>query len=203
MVDMELTERPKGCCGAVHNTLQWYEIIHWVLFLLGVEMAVSISILYWSLFYDPSQPTKLLTHINVVVHMVNGIVAMCDLWISRTPVRIYHVFYLMAVGFIYVSFTGIYYAAGGGNDYNNGTYIYPQLDYGNHPATSSALSVGSALVYIPLIHLIFYCNYLLREGLLYLVYKCNMKRNYTVMNPPLETESNGSSNDEEPLVGIV
>lgn len=196
-LNIELTSKPKGCCGVIHNSLQWYECVQWALFLLSAELAVSISLLYWPLFYDPSKPKDLLTHLNVVLHLVNGVVAVLDMWISRMPVRIYHMLYLMLLSFAYVAFTGVYYAAGGGNDYDNGTYIYPQLNYKDSPETASALSVGGSLVCIPLIHMFFYINYLLREGILYLMFYC--KRRYRNTNEDYVPVMN----NDESLPGIV
>ena len=180
-MQLELTSRPIGCCGVTHNSLQWYEIVEWVLFTLGAELAVAITLLYWPLFRHQE---NLFRYSNIVMHLVNGLAALLDMWVSRIPIRIYHVIYLMLLSFTYTAFSGIYFAAGGGNGHNE-TYIYPQLDYGGSPGPASALAVGAALVYTPLIHLFFYCNYLCREGVLYYFRRCkarwNQRKRYSVM----------------------
>ena len=168
----QLLQKPSGCCGVKNDRISWYEKVHWVLFFLGTEMAVIISLLFWALFYDPQSKAELLGHFNVVLHLVNGVVAFVDLWVSGVPVRLYHVVYVIIVGSIYAIFTGFYYAAGGGNEFSNGTYIYPQLDYGKMPGEASALVLITVLIVGPVVHLFFYINYVLREGLLYLVKMC-------------------------------
>lgn len=200
-MECELSPRPTGCCGKAHNSLQWYEIVNWFLFIVGAELAVSITFLYWPLFYNVEK-AGLFSYLNIVVHLLNGVAALLDLWISRIPVRIYHFIYLMIISITYTSFSGVYFATGG-TDGHNHTYIYPQLDYGGSPGQASALAVGGALVYIPFIHLFFYCNYLCREGLLYCIRYCKIKmdqrKGYTVM---IE-DSITSSGDREENANVV
>ena len=186
-----LPSKPAGCCFP-HNSLQWYEYIQWVLFILGVELAVCITGLYWPLFSPIVKPSVLFEYSNFAAHLINGIVGLVEVWVTRLPVRIYHFIYLLFLCSVYLVFTGVYFAAGGGNPFDNGTYIYPQLDYGTDPGSSAALALSAALVYVPFIHLFFYFNYLMREGLLYLLCKYRNSRslNYQVFNDSDETERN-------------
>ena len=156
-----MTSKPTGCCK--YNSLQWYEIIHWVLYTVGGEAAIVISILFWALL------RSLFNYYSFMSHLVNALIAVLDIWVTRLPIRLYHAVYLVMFSAVYIVFTGIYFVAGGGNEFNNATYIYPVLDYEESPDTASGIAIGLALVYVPLIHLFFYINYLLREGVLYII----------------------------------
>jgi hypothetical protein len=171
MIDMniELSNKPVGYC-CPHNTLRWYEFIHWALFLVGSEVAVCITLLYWPIFSSYLDPRVLLAYSNIFVHLINSIVVIIELWITRLPIRVYHVIYIMCGSCVYLLFTGLYFAGGGGNPYDNGTYIYPVLDYGNDPGLAVGLGISSIFVLAPLVHLMFYGVYILREVLLMLVY---------------------------------
>ena len=155
-----MTSKPKGCCK--YNSLQWYEIIHWVLYTVGGEAAFVITILFWALL-SPS-----FSYYSMIAHLVNGLIAVLDIWVTRLPIRLYHAVYLVVFCSAYTVFTGIYFVAGGGSPYNT-TYIYPVINYEENPGTASGIAIGAALIYTPLIHLFFYMNYLLREGLLYVI----------------------------------
>ena len=166
------SQKPIGCCDVTNDSIKWYEKIHWFLFTTGAELAVAITIIYWPLFVNNQRSDyDFYGHLNIAIHLVNGIIPFIDIWVSRIPVRLYHVIYSVGISCIYAVFTGLYYAGEGGNPFNNGTYIYPQIDYENSPGTASVFAIAIPLVYMPLIHLFFYANHLMREGLLYLVKK--------------------------------
>jgi hypothetical protein len=164
---VELPDKPMGYC-CPHNALQWFEFIHWILFALASESALAITILYWALFGGVAS----ISYLNIFTHLINSIVILIDMWITRLPVRIYHMVYCILFGAAYTLFTGLYYAGGGRTAFNT-TFIYPVLDYDENPGLAVGMGFISSFLLAPLIHLFFYGNYLLREGLLYLVkHKC-------------------------------
>lgn len=162
------SRKPRGCCGQGHNSLRWYDYIHWILFTTTLNLAVLIGLLYWGALYNGSQVTD---HRDVAVHLMNSLVALMELWITRIPVRLYHVIYIAIVSIAYDTFGGIYYAAEGSNGINNASYIYPIIDYENSPVTAAVLVLLFSVVCPPLVHILFYLIYLLREGLIYLFMK--------------------------------
>ena len=91
-----------------------------------------------------------------------------DIMVSGVPVRLLHFIYPFIFSGTYAVFTGIYFAAGGVNNINGKPYIYPVLNYGENPGVASAYVLVTVLVLIPLLHLLTWALYLLREGLLYL-----------------------------------
>ena len=163
VTSIELPSKPAGCCGWSHNTLKWYDYIQWLLFTISIDLAFSIVVLYWALIYRSDHPVS---HWDISLHLLNGVFAFFEVWVTRTPVRLYHFIYIMMAGTAYISFTGIYYAAGGRGAQNT-SYIYPVIDYENEPATAAVVSCMVAFVFLPLVQLFFYANYLLREGILY------------------------------------
>lgn len=171
---------PLGCCDVKTDSTKWYEKIQWFLFTVGAESTLSITLIYWP-FGDVQRDDnfEFYGHVNIALHLVNGVTALIDIWVSQIPVHLYHVIYLVGVTSLYAIFTGLYYVGGGGNDYDNGTYIYPQLDYGNSPGTASVFVIGVTIIYMPLVHLFVYINYLMREGLLYVIKKmcCKFHKN--------------------------
>lgn len=164
---IELPSKPTGCCGWMHNTLKWYDYVHWVLFTMSTELAFGIVILFWLLLYNLEYTV---THWDVAIHLLNGVFAFLEVWITRIPVRLYHILYLSIITAAYCAFTGIYFAAGG-RSASNETYIYSIIDYANAPGTAAGTVLGVVFVFMPLVHSFFYVNYLLREGLIYALVK--------------------------------
>lgn len=160
----ELPKKPTGWCGLAYNTLRWYNCIQWLLFTISSELAVAITVLYWAFLH-----ATVIDHWDVTLHLLNGVMAFLEVWITRLPVRIYHVVYVMLFSSVYVLFTGIYYVSGGINDHSNTTYIYSVLDYENAPASAAAFASINVLMLTLVIHLFFYANYLLREGTLHFI----------------------------------
>ena len=169
-----LYDKPVGCCGVHEDSTLWYQKVQWLLFTIGNGSAIAVTILYWSLIYRPRDGGP--NHINLVIHAINGIVGLLDIWVSGIPVRILHFIYLFIFCCTYGVFTGIYFAAGGINHLGM-NFIYPVLNYEDAPGTAAAYLLGTALVFIPLLHLFIWGVYLLREGLLYLIKHVCLKGN--------------------------
>ena len=138
--------------------------IQWALFLIGGEYAVVITILYWVLFTDHNcgHQQNLYSVDSLHLHMINGIFAVVELWISGIPVRLYHALYSIAFGCAYVIFTAVYYAAGG-QDPEGNRFIYPFLDYGSCPMAAVALAVSCAVLFVGAVHFIFFLQYIVRR----------------------------------------
>ena len=167
--------------------LLWFHRVEWLLFNLGVTISFLVSILYWCLLFpgkddvDSSKNetrTDVSTEIDVVMHTVNSIISLADVFLSGIPVRILHAIYPMISGLIYAVFTVIYWAADGTNSYNGEPYIYPVIDYGGKPIVASLTVTMSVFVAVPLAHLLVYGCYRLREkvGRLYCIKEVKGKK---------------------------
>ena len=155
---------PKGCFSRKYNQIKWYHMIQWVLFTVGTQAAVTVVILYWGLLFRGGSVDVFNGHI----HLANGLVGILDMWVSGLPVRLLHFYMLQTYAATYTSFTGIYYAAGG-TGYNGTSYIYSPLDYEGSPGSAAGICIG-VLLFIPIVHLLFYSQYVGRYWLVYLIY---------------------------------
>ena len=157
--DAFLFEKPSGCCGYSDNKLSWYQVIHWVLFLYGNELAFAVLICYWTLLYTEGTEVD---GVNANVHLVNGLVALIDLWVTAVPVNFLHFLYPIIFGVIYSLFSGIYFAI-------TKDIIYERvLDYGEHLALAVGSVIGVVLLLLPGVHVIvFYLQYLGKYWFLY------------------------------------
>ena len=134
--------------------------------MIGAEFAVVLTLLYWPLLYNPDFP---ISGVNFNTHGSQGIISVIELLITGVPIRFYHFYFTQIFGSVYVVFTGIYHAAGGTNVSDN-PYIYSILDYGERPGSATGLVLGVILVFLPIIHFLFYLIYVTRYWALYMIY---------------------------------
>lgn len=154
----------QGCCGVGTNSISWYQMANWLLFTTGVEIALGITLLFWSLLYHPGSDFNYVTNSNLVLHLVNGITALLETWLTSIPVRLLHVIYPMTFGAGYIVFTGIYFVANGTDPRGNHS-IYPVLDYKNNAGYAVGVDLIAIFVLAPLLHLLFFIQYLIRSTL--------------------------------------
>ena len=175
--ELVLEDKPVGCCGAQSDKSCWYHKVHWLLFTLGTETAIAVTILYWALLYRPGMDSAFEGG-SLMTHLINGIMAVADILLTGIPVHLLHVVYILCFSSTYASFAGIYFAANGTNVHGE-PFIYDVIDYGNEPETAAAYTIVVGVIFYPLMHLILYCLYLAREGLLYHVWRFCCHRNHT------------------------
>ncbi len=145
-------------------TLPWYYKLQWMSFLIGTEYAVAITILYWSMFYEPNSQQNYFSLDSLNLHLLNGIAALVDIWLSGMPVSFYHAIYSIFFGFIYILFTVVYYVADG-TDPDGNRFIYQVLDYGTHPVASTGLAVLLTVIVIGIIHYFIFIQHVFRHKL--------------------------------------
>ena len=138
------------------------EKIQWLLFTVGTEFAVAITLIYWTLFYQPHSKQNFFSLDSLHIHLINGILALVDLWMTGVPVRVYHALYSILLALSYVAFTGIYYAAGG-TDPTGNSFIYPFLNYKSSPGSAVGLGIMCALLLMTAILFIFFILSLIRN----------------------------------------
>ena len=166
-----LDEKPNGCCGSKNDQTFWHQKIQWVLYNMATVLAIGISVLFWSLLYDPDTVDELDYEVdggvNLNTHAINGLVALIDIFVTGIPIRLLHIVYPVAFTSTYVVFTGIYHAFNG-TDVNDDPYIYPVINYGDYPGTATGVVFAVTFVFIPLLYLFIFSMYLTREGIVYL-----------------------------------
>ncbi len=163
--NQEFFDASQGCCGYQSDGISWYQKIHWFLFTVGTDGAFAVTVLYWLLIYDGEH----VSGVNINTHLTNGVLAVFDLWFSKTPVRLFHAIYFVAFCAAYVVFTGIYHAANGTNAEDD-PYIYEVLDYEDSPGTAAAYALVVVLVFVPFVHVLFYLQYIARFWITYALF---------------------------------
>ena len=150
--------------------LTWYDKLQWLLFSIGTECAVAVTVLYWGLFYDPHSEHNLFSIDSLHMHLINGIVALIELWITAIPIRFYHALHLILFALCYILFTVFYYVASG-TDPSGNKFIYPFLNYESNPGGALGLALGCVFIFTTLIHMVFFTLYLCRCFFIHLFHR--------------------------------
>ena len=90
------------------------------------------------------------TVINCTTHGVNAFFVLIDTMVTRTPVRMLHLYQSIVMGASYTIFSYLYHLCGGTN-HKGEPYIYKPLNYSNFKVAISTALV-SVLLVAPLIH---------------------------------------------------
>lgn len=135
-------EEPDGLWNISRNQLSWYQMVHWVCFSIGNEMAIGVMVLYWTFIYRGDD----IDGVNANTHLLNGVLSVVDVWVSGVPVWFLHCVYIMAYGAAYSIFSGLYFIVTGEN-------IYDVLDYKGHTGSAVALYLGVVFLLLPVLHM--------------------------------------------------
>ena len=180
-------------CGEDRSTL--CDKVSWLLFTVSAELAVAVTLLYWAIL-SGEEDSPIESGLNLHVHLLNGIVALLDLWIVGFPVHIFHFLYTFLYASCYVAFTGVHYATNSTGSQEGEEIIYPILDYGSRPGLAAGAVLGVALGLLPLIHVLFICQYLARAWITSRLHK--RFEVYRRFGPPaLQTETGFNVDDGE------
>ena len=164
------------------DNIPWYVKIIWGLYVVTSSLAVLISVGYWILVYNPcsSESTQNgssgseeinrtevstgsgseescfdLDVYTLQIHLVNILIVLLDLFISRIPFQLFHFINTTSFTLPYALFTIIYWGAGG-TDSDGNRYIYVALNY-----DESRLSILFVFGLIPAGFIIFLIIFLL------------------------------------------
>ena len=162
-VESDRNDVEGGNVQPVEN-MSWYHKGLWVIFNIAANVAIVITLLYWTLIFGGK-----INGLDISTHLINSVLILIDLMLSAAPVRILHVVYPWILGFLYAMLTVIFWAVKGTNALDE-PYIYSDIDYNNTPAVSSGIIVGSVLVGQPLVQAILFGLYKLRG---FLSLKCS------------------------------
>lgn len=91
------------------------------------------------------------TLVNCTTHGINAVFVLVDMMISRTPIRMLHLFHCTCMGSVYLLFSYVYHLAGGTN-HKGEPYIYKPLDYANNFRMAISTGLVCLLLVLPLIH---------------------------------------------------
>lgn len=151
----------QSCCRSSADKTTFCDKVTWLLFLVGAESAFMVVFLFWVLIGGREDSPDINPSVNVHVHVLNGIIALLEVWITGVPVHLLHFVFPVLFTSTYGVFTGVYYAANGTDPFGERA-IYPViLDYGTQPGVAIG-TIVVAVVTCLLIHLFFHVQYLLR-----------------------------------------
>lgn len=157
-------QAPLGCCGHSDNYISWYQMFQWFFFIVSYDVTFVVFLLYWSLLHNGGY----ISGINANTHLVNGLIAVLDFWVSGIPVNTLHVVYSVIFGALYCLFTGLYYIGTKEAVYGS------VLDYGSMLGRALGTVVLSVFVLIPLVHfIVFYLQYKLKVAIMYFLFRRN------------------------------
>ncbi|CAG9796418.1 unnamed protein product [Diatraea saccharalis] len=131
----------------------WYIGVYWFIYNIAVSLALMITALYWILLYNPDNyESRRMFWFDLSTHGFNSCIAIVELLVSRTPLRLLHIYQPLGIGVWYAVFTAIYYAAGG-TDSKGEPYIYEVLDWRNGRRSTAIIFIsfgGLMVIYIVL-----------------------------------------------------
>ncbi|XP_013177200.1 PREDICTED: protein rolling stone-like isoform X2 [Papilio xuthus] len=131
----------------------WYVKVYWVLYNITIPVAFLITVFYWSILntaikkvnYAPN-PT-----LDVMLHGVNSLVMLAELFLSAHPSRLLHVMQPLYFGVVYLIFTIVYYDAGGLDPWGH-VFIYPVIDWSKPEQTLVVASLTG--LFLVLMHVL-------------------------------------------------
>ncbi|KAJ8735755.1 hypothetical protein PYW07_007375 [Mythimna separata] len=132
--------------------LPWYASLYWAVFNIAITLSIMITSLYWLLLYDPNLREEMGARafwLDVSTHGITSVVCLAELLLSRTPVRLLHLYQPLSMGLWYAVFSAIFFVVGG-TDINGNHFIYDVLDWGQGKRTSivvAASMAGLVIVY--------------------------------------------------------
>ncbi|XP_019620581.1 PREDICTED: protein rolling stone-like [Branchiostoma belcheri] len=131
------------------NSLNWYHKVHWVLHSTSITMAFLVTTLYWA--FDKRE----LVATSINEHILNSVLALLDLFVSGTPVRVFHMVYPVAFAMAYSAFYVIYWAAGGTGK-SGEIVLYKLWDFEGNLKMAVVYMVLMVFVATPFFHLLTY-----------------------------------------------
>lgn len=164
--DNEDYDNPTVKCCRYKSSMDQITLVDkltWFLFLVGTQSALLTVLLFWILIGNAAE-VELSVSVNVHVHVLNGIVALVEVWVTGIPIHLLHFVYMLLFAGSYGVFTGIHYGVNG-TGIDGERYIYRVLDYDSQPGVAAGTVIICTLVVCPLLHLFFYLLYLLRHWL--------------------------------------
>ena len=92
------------------------------------------------------EPNKSTSIINVHVHIMNSVLVLVEIMVSKLEIRLYHVYLPLSFGVIYVLFTVFYFASG------DPVPVYRILDWAGDAGKAAGFVLGIILIAVPFYH---------------------------------------------------
>ena len=157
------------------NNISHVEKITWLLYTVSLTMTFMVTAGYYTAAGTNFDDFDVFA---LHIHGINLLIMCVDFLLSQIPIHFLHFYFPTIFVAVYLIFTGIYYAAGGTGAQGR-AYIYPLLDYENHPGKAVLLAVV-LVISTAIVHCIFGAVAILRDCIA-ARYKCYSKvANYRI-----------------------
>ena len=110
---------------------------------LANPIAFLITIAYWTLIYKG----QAISAANFMTHGLNSVIVLCDILLSTYTSRLSHLIWGVLFSAIYVSWSGIHYAANIGNK-DGHRYIYDSLSWAQNKVVKSIAYVSVIMIIV-------------------------------------------------------
>ncbi|XP_019696114.1 protein rolling stone isoform X2 [Harpegnathos saltator] len=127
--------------------LESTERLYWFLYVVATNIAIGVTVCYWSIVYDPK--IHHLDPLNIMLHVCNSVLILIDLFVTSIPFRLRNFWWCLSFVMFYLVFSVIYYAAGGLNKQGY-HYIYKILDWKKPMRT--VLVCAGGLTFVTVLH---------------------------------------------------
>ncbi|CAB3256388.1 unnamed protein product [Arctia plantaginis] len=133
--------------------LPWYVKVYWLLYNITIPVAFLITVFYWGILRTAKKSVNYAPNpvLDVMLHGVNSVVMLIELFCSAHPSRLMHVMQPLWFAGAYMLFTIIYYFAGGQDPWGN-PFIYPVVDWSKPEQTLVVITLTA--LFLALMHLI-------------------------------------------------
>ncbi len=149
---------PISCDHQNGGQLNIYARLTWTLYVVGLNLAFAVSILFWVLEFDPSEGSP--SYIKIMSHGGIFLLIFFDgMIINHTPIRLRQFIWYWAVCFLYLIWNIIHgYSPLGNPDKNSGDpatdddAIYSVLNWKKRAGTAAIVSIGVLFVMTPILY---------------------------------------------------
>ncbi|KAK3102647.1 hypothetical protein FSP39_012844 [Pinctada imbricata] len=135
--------------------LPWYFKLVWILYNMASAGSVMVTAVFF-IFLWPLFNTASIGQMNLQLHGINSVIVFIEHLMSGVPYRLLHYIYPLLYGLAYLTFSGIFYAAG------NEDPIYPGVLDWSKPGQTMIMVVLVGFVVLPLLQIFFFVIYKIR-----------------------------------------
>lgn len=117
------------------HSLRWFHKLNWILHTVAFDIALLVTILYWTLLSNHWEKTAVIVN----NHALNSVSMILDLFVNNVPERLLHVIYSFMFAIMYITFVLILHVSGVNSS------VYPVLNWSTSPGRAAVLCVGAVL----------------------------------------------------------
>jgi len=141
------------------SEIRWLHKLTWVVFNVAFSAALITDLLFWFLLTASYSQAGLLDPFNIQSHVINFVILLIDLLVSRIPIRLLHFIYPVTYSIVYILFTLILHWS------KVTSSVYSLLNWAASPGLAAGYGLATALVGMPLAHVLAFAIFNFRAWL--------------------------------------